>query len=280
MGIQINGQTDTISATDGSFTISGASGNLTGNLTGDVTGNLTGDVTGNLTGNVTSSGISTFSDTVNVGAGKSIRLYGATSGYSEIIAAAGSASTTFTLPANGGSVSQYLQTDGAGVLSWVTPAAGLTWNTLADNVSVGNGGAKTISGIDSNAIKVIMTFKNVSLSTSDNIYHMVGSGALNGAYQTGGGFYGTSSFANVAVNTSYFQFFGLGGASETFHGIIEYTYHGDNEWYCVSHTNYGSAYMGSSTGKADLSGTLDRIGLGGLGASVFDAGQLSVFELV
>jgi len=50
MGIQINGQTDTISATDGSFTISGASGNLTGNLTGDVTGNLTGDVTGNLTG--------------------------------------------------------------------------------------------------------------------------------------------------------------------------------------------------------------------------------------
>ena len=46
MGIQINGQTDTISATDGSFTISGASGNLTGNLTG----NVTGDVTGNLTG--------------------------------------------------------------------------------------------------------------------------------------------------------------------------------------------------------------------------------------
>jgi hypothetical protein len=38
MGIQINGQTDTISATDGSFTISGASGNLTGNLTGNATG--------------------------------------------------------------------------------------------------------------------------------------------------------------------------------------------------------------------------------------------------
>ena len=53
MGIQINGQTDTITATDGSFTINGASGNLTGNLTGNVTGNLTGDVTGNLTGDVT-----------------------------------------------------------------------------------------------------------------------------------------------------------------------------------------------------------------------------------
>jgi len=75
---------------------------------------------GTFSGNLSSSGISTFSDTVNVGAGKSIRLYGATSGYSEIIAAAGSASTTFTLPANGGSASQYLQTDGAGVLSWAT----------------------------------------------------------------------------------------------------------------------------------------------------------------
>ena len=180
-----------------------------------------------------------------------------------------------------GSSGQVLTSAGSGAVpTWATPTAGLTWNTLADNVSVGTGGVKTISGINSNAKKVIMTFKNVSLSTSDNIYHMVGSGALNGAYQTAGGFYGTSSFANVAVNTSYFQFFGLGGAAETFHGIIEYTYHGDNEWYCVSHTNYGSAYMGSSTGKADLSGTLDRIGLGGLGASVFDAGQLSVFELV
>ena len=63
-------------------------------------------------------GVSTFSDTVNVGAGKSIRLYGASSGYSEIVAAAGSASTTFTLPANGGSNGQYLQTNGSGALSW------------------------------------------------------------------------------------------------------------------------------------------------------------------
>ena len=67
---------------------------------------------------LSSSGVSTFSDTVNVGAGKSIRLYGASSGYSDIIAAAGSASTTFTLPANGGSNGQYLQTNGSGALSW------------------------------------------------------------------------------------------------------------------------------------------------------------------
>ena len=141
MGIQINGQTDTITATDGSFTIQGASGNLTGDLVGNVTGNLTGNVTGNLTGNVTSSGVSTFSDTVNVGAGKSIRLYGASSGYSEIVAAAGSASTTFTLPANGGSASQYLQTDGAGVLSWNTnPALFTSYAIICDEKAGGSDG--------------------------------------------------------------------------------------------------------------------------------------------
>ena len=122
---------------------------FSGNITGDVTGNLTGNVTGDLTGNVTSSGISSFSGELNVGAGKSIRLYGATSGYSEIVAAAGSASTTFTLPANGGSASQYLQTDGSGGLSWVTPAAGLfesiavISDTKAQNTS---GGTSTGSG--------------------------------------------------------------------------------------------------------------------------------------
>ena len=70
-------------------------------------------------------GIATFTGDVVVGAGKSLRLFGASSGYTEIVASAGSASTTFTLPANGGSASQYLQTDGAGILSWQTVTSGL-----------------------------------------------------------------------------------------------------------------------------------------------------------
>ena len=85
MGIQINGQTDIISATDGSLTISGAdlptvtnlnatgivtatsfSGPLTGNVTGNLTGNVTGNVTGNatgLSGSPTLSGITSVSTT-------------------------------------------------------------------------------------------------------------------------------------------------------------------------------------------------------------------------
>jgi hypothetical protein len=57
MGIQINGNTDTISAIDGSLAIQGASGNVTG------------DLTGNVTGNVNSTGVSTFSGGVVVAAG-------------------------------------------------------------------------------------------------------------------------------------------------------------------------------------------------------------------
>ena len=71
MGIQINGQTDTITATDGGFTIQGASGNLTGDLTGNVTGNLTGTASTataaatayGLSGSPTLSGISSVSTT-------------------------------------------------------------------------------------------------------------------------------------------------------------------------------------------------------------------------
>ena len=80
MGIQINGQTDTITAIDGGLNVSGAdlgsasagslnvtgivtasgfSGNVTGNLSGNVTGNISGNVTGNLSGNINSTGVST-----------------------------------------------------------------------------------------------------------------------------------------------------------------------------------------------------------------------------
>jgi len=71
MGIQINGQTDNISATDGSLTISGADLPTVTNLnaTGIVT--ATGFV-GNITGNINATGISTFTTgPVLIGSGTS-----------------------------------------------------------------------------------------------------------------------------------------------------------------------------------------------------------------
>jgi len=119
----------------------------------------------NVTGIVTASGanisgVSTFttvkvgtaatidSSGVQVGAGKSIRLYGATSGFSDIIAAAGSASTIFTLPANGGSNGQVLSTDGSGALSWINrdPAVGPAFLVTRDTAwSASNGTATKVA---------------------------------------------------------------------------------------------------------------------------------------
>jgi hypothetical protein len=59
MGIQINGNTDTITAIDGALTVSGAE--LTGTSNINVAGIITATrFVGNLTGNVNSSGVSTF----------------------------------------------------------------------------------------------------------------------------------------------------------------------------------------------------------------------------
>ena len=103
MGIQINGQTDTISDSNNGFSLDGTNNKL--------------------------------------------RLYGTSSGYSDIIAAAGSASTTFTLPANGGSSGQYLQTNGSGALSFSTPSVAFeSFAVIADQKTSGTDGGTFTSG--------------------------------------------------------------------------------------------------------------------------------------
>jgi hypothetical protein len=117
MGIQINGQTDTISAADGGLTVSGAdlgsasAGSL--NVTGIVTAT---SFVGNLTGNINSSGISTVtnlrvgtavtanSDGIQVGAGKSIRIFGSASGYSNLVASSVAGASELLLPSTGGTI--------------------------------------------------------------------------------------------------------------------------------------------------------------------------------
>jgi hypothetical protein len=117
MGIQINGNTDTISAVDGSLTVSGAdlgsasAGSL--NVTGIVTAS---GFSGNVTGNINSSGISTVtdlrvgtavtanSDGIQVGAGKSIRIFGSASGYSNLVASSAAGASELLLPSTGGTI--------------------------------------------------------------------------------------------------------------------------------------------------------------------------------
>ena len=271
MGIQINGQTDTISATDGSFTISGASGNLTGNLTGNVTGNLTG--------NVTSSGISTFSDTVNVGAGKSIRLYGATSGFTEIVAAAGSASTTFTLPANGGSASQYLQTDGAGVLSWQTVTSTNTFGfTSLGETATTSGSGSTVSGIPSNATEVIIILSDISCSntTTPHLLLQLGDGSIDTgnnyrwSISYGGSYQATGGQPHIRlIDTD------ASGTGNVYSGIIRIIPGTSNiQGHFVTHYHNGTSVWGVFLYTGGT--TLDRVSISS--ASVFDQGKYEVLH--
>jgi len=79
------------------------------------------------TGNV---GIGTTSPGAPLDVKGAIRMSGSTSGYTGFQPAAAAGSTVWTLPAADGSANQVLKTDGAGVLSWATPASGAALSGL------------------------------------------------------------------------------------------------------------------------------------------------------
>ena len=259
-----SGQTVTISATN----ISAGSATVTA---------------GTFSGNLSSSGISTFSDTVNVGAGKSIRLYGATSGYSEIIAAAGSASTTFTLPANGGSASQYLQTDGSGGLSWQTVStSNLTRGTA---VATTSGTSIDFTNVPANVRRITLMYDQISFDTATNWQVQLGD---SGGFETSG-YYASAAyvFYNASdLSTGYQTGFVFGHSTIGFgcSGRMVIENLEGNTWVSNAITATGNVNSTStswttymSAGVKTLSDTLTQIRLTTIsGTSTFDNGQVNV----
>lgn len=76
-----------------------------------------------------------------------LRLNGSSSGYVELDVPAAAGSHTLTLPDGGGTSGQYLQTDGSGALSWVTPAAGLFESVavVTDRKAAGTSGGSSVA---------------------------------------------------------------------------------------------------------------------------------------
>ena len=253
-----SGQTVTISATN----ISAGSATVTA---------------GTFSGNLSSSGISTFSDTVNVGAGKSIRLYGATSGYSEIIAAAGSASTTFTLPANGGSASQYLQTDGSGALSWQTVS---TSNLTRGTAVSASGSAIDFTGLPSGIRRLQVTLDAVS---SDNNYHILIQLGTSSGFVTSG--YDAQSAivysATGSVNSSAGFIIYSTASSATHSGIFTFNNNNGNVWvgsYSGANNQAGTPYIGlCGGGRVTLGAELTQVRITFSTSANFDAGTVNVF---
>jgi hypothetical protein len=100
-----------------------------------------------------------------------LRLSGSTNGFVGFTPAANAGSTTYTLPSNDGTSGQVLQTNGSGVLSWITPPgasggwsltgnAGTNGNGVLGGIStgseIGTTDAASLSIVTSNIVRAIV----------------------------------------------------------------------------------------------------------------------------
>ena len=205
-----------------------------------------------------------------------LRLNGSSSGYVELDVPAAAGSHTLTLPDGGGSSGNFLRTDGAGVLSWSEPAGtGATWvtGTLTDLT----GADVTITGIPSNAVQVLVTIQDSSISGTSNQFLRLGAGgapATSNYSGASGALYSTSAAAASGPATS-FNITTLTAAAHTFSGHILITNIDTGDYVVTaqmhSPNNNGSTIFG---GRLQLGGTLDRVQWGS--GSTFDGGQIRV----
>ena len=169
MGIQINGNTDTISAIDGSLAIQGASGNVTG------------DLTGNVTGNVNSTGVSTFSGGVVVAAGTTA---------APSISPTGDSNTGIFFPsadtiafAEGGVEALRVDSSGNVGINSTSPArkldvvdSGASGSVVRSRVTTNNGGYLAYEALNSSGTSVFNVTHNGRINLSENIVFASGQG--------------------------------------------------------------------------------------------------------
>ena len=133
-----------------------------------------------------------------------LRLNGSTSGYVEIDAPAAAGSNTLVLPNGNGSSGQYLQTNGSGVLSWQTVPANTTRYARSGPVTLTNQSTVEFTGIPDWAEFFVVTFRGVSVSTTNDVEIQVGDADawITTGYQTSSG--NNSGSAIQGKTTSFF----------------------------------------------------------------------------
>jgi hypothetical protein len=212
-----------------------------------------------------------------------LRLNGSSSGYVELDVPAAAGSHTLTLPDGGGSSGQYLQTDGAGALSWETlPASGINsvWTSLGSTTTTG-ATTFTVTGIPTNAkhIKIVIDGWSSSSSSGPQLGMRLG----NGSIDTGNNYnWVTSDYSAIEYDRNQDSIrllrSGYNSQENTFGGVIDIYKAGTNvicTWLLQAIT-YG---VGSNHGGARWSGSssIDRIQLLVPTGHNADAGYFSVF---
>lgn len=206
-----------------------------------------------------------------------LKLKGSTSGFTAIDAPAVAGDNTLVLPANNGSPSQYLQTNGSGVLSWatVTDTTGWTWDDTGTSAS---GTETVITGIPSTARQIIFLFQDISYNGNQDIYLRVGtsSGLVSSGYEVFSGYNDAVGGGAGAERTNAFQAYATGTSTHNWNGKFVLTRLSANVWHgTVEITEDGGSNSWHwQRGIVDIGGTLERVAIISSGASTFDAGTV------
>lgn len=182
---------------------------------------------------------------------------------------------TLTLPVNDGDASQFLQTDGAGVLSWQTVSdTGTTWTTSQETASGSSG--LLLSSIPSTAEQIIIAYTNLSISTTGSVRIRLGdSGGIEttNSYNMFRGFFGSSTGGGAAT-TSFWGQENFTGAANVYNGTVFITRNTTNGWSVMwNQSEVTSNTMGVCTGEKSLSDVLTQVQLFP-SAGTFDSGSV------
>jgi hypothetical protein len=204
-----------------------------------------------------------------------LRLKNSSGNYVELNAPS-SIATDFglTLPVNDGNASQYLQTDGAGTLSWQTVSDNISWTEGASTSLSGT--STSISGIPDNAKRIIVMFENESNSGDYALQLRVGTGSTveTTGYVTTSGYQSGSSDNTVNYTTS-FQLEGSG--TSNLQGFFEFIKGNGNFYYMHGFANKPSnATLYFYCGSIELSGELNIVQLRPSAGTGFSAGEMYV----
>jgi len=153
--------------------------------------------------------------------------------------------------------------------------------TVSGTITTLNSGGLSLSGnteadifnLPSGIKRIIINFRGVSVSSSDNLQVQLGTSSG----LTGSGYASISHYGSGGISVT--SGFGLYGVNNTniLSGIMTIAHMGSNIYVSSHSAKYNTSNGVFGGGDVSLSGTLDRLRIRPTGSNTFDAGSLNIF---